>query len=210
MIEFVRGEVASVRTDHVVLDVSGIGLRVEVTPDTAATLREGQSGEMPTSMVVREDSWTLFGFASNDEREVFQSVQTVSGIGPRTAQALVGSLTATGVRAAIRAGDEKALTRAPGIGKKGAQRIILELADRMGPPLTGTAVVEGGVVGSGPEPQWRDDVRSALITLGFSAGEATSAMDRAVAGSNVASPDENGEVSVSEVIRAALREMNSR
>ena len=135
MIAFVRGEVAAVTLSSAVLEVGGVGLELMCTPGTLATLRVGRPATLPTSMVVREDSLTIFGFLDEDEKQVFEIVQTASGVGPKVAQAIVAVMSPDDVRRAITTEDVKALTRVPGIGQKGAQRIILELKDRIGPPV---------------------------------------------------------------------------
>ncbi len=117
------------------LEVGGVGLELMCTPGTLATLRTGQQATLPTSMVVREDSLTLFGFLDEDEKSVFELVQTASGVGPKLAQAMLAVLAPDDLRRAIAADDVKTLTRVPGIGQKGAQRIILELKDRIGAPV---------------------------------------------------------------------------
>ena len=134
MIAFVRGQVAAVTLSSAVLEVGGVGLELMCTPGTLATLRTGQSATLPTSMVVREDSLTLFGFVDDDEKQIFELVQTASGVGPKVAQAMLAVLAPDDLRRAIAADDVKTLTRVPGIGQKGAQRIILELKDRIGAP----------------------------------------------------------------------------
>ena len=132
MIAFVRGEVAAVTLTSAVLEVGGVGLELMCTPNTLATLRTGQTATLPTSMIVREDSLTLFGFADDDEKQVFELVQTASGVGPKLAQAMLAVLTPDAVRRAVAGDDVRTLTAVPGIGQKGAQRIILELKDRIG------------------------------------------------------------------------------
>lgn len=198
MIDFVRGEVRQVTTTHVVVDVGGMGLRLQATPGTIAEVRVGETRQIPSSLVVREDSWTLFGFSDADEREIFDTVQTVSGVGPRTALALVGTLTAEGLRQAVANSDEAALMKVPGIGKKGAQRILLELADRIGPPVGSTS---GG--GRAEESPVREAVASGLVSLGWSVKEADAAL-RAVAERQ---PDLLSSGPVPTALRAALREL---
>lgn len=198
MIDYVRGTVGRRAEDHVVIDVGGIGIRVEAAPATVAALVGGEQREVPTSLVIREDSWTLYGFADLDEREVFDLVQTVSGIGPRTAQALVANLTADGLRLAVHRQDAATVMTVPGIGRKGAQRILLELADRLGPP-TGPEI---GVAATGPtgRPLWHDDVITGLVGLGWSQREAESAV------ASVESQVE-ADAEVAAVLKAALREL---
>ena len=135
MIAFVRGEVAALTLTSAVLEVGGVGLELMCTPNTLAELRVGQVAALPTSMVVREDSLTLFGFADDDEKQVFELVQTASGVGPKLAQAMLAVLTPDAVRRAVAGDDVRTLTAVPGIGQKGAQRIILELKDRIGTPV---------------------------------------------------------------------------
>lgn len=170
MIAFVRGEVAAVTLDSAVLEVGGVGLELMCTPGTLAGLRPGHRATLPTSMIVREDSLTLYGFADDDEKAIFELVQTASGVGPKVAQAITAVLAPDDLRRAIASDDVKTLTRVPGIGQKGAQRIILELKDRIGPP-TGAR--------STPTPHheaWRDQVHQGLVGLGWGVKEA----DRAV------------------------------
>ncbi len=132
MIAFVHGTVAAVGVDHAVIDVGGIGLSVLCAPRTLADLRPGSAAQVATALVVREDSLTLFGFADEDERQAFEVLQSVTGIGPRTAQAILAVLTVDQLRAAVAADDLVTLSKPPGIGRKGAARIALELKDRIG------------------------------------------------------------------------------
>ena len=154
MISYVRGRVAAVTLSSAVLDVGGVGIELMCTPGTLASLRTGQEATLPSSMVVREDSMTLFGFVDEDEKGVFELAQTASGVGPKLAQAMLAVLSPDGIRTAIASEDAKTLTKVPGIGQKGAQRIILELKDRIGAPV-GSApapVVAGGSPVEGPGP----------------------------------------------------------
>lgn len=208
MIEYVRGTVSRVGVDHAIVDVSGIGLRVQAAPPTLASLRTGEPHELPTALVVREDSWTLYGFTSEDERVLFEIVQTVSGIGPRTAQALIATLTGAGVRHAVATGDEKTLTRTPGIGRKGAQRLILELGDRLGPAIPEGALLCDQGSGSVGDPEWRGDVHEGLMSLGWSAREVSDAIDSALQNSETSADVTNEVLSVSEAMRMSLRELN--
>lgn len=208
MIEYVRGTLSRIAVDHAVVDVSGIGLRVQAAPSTLAGLSTGATIELPTALVVREDSWTLFGFSSEDERELFDIVQTVSGIGPRTAQALIAALGGPGLRQAVATGDEKALTTAPGIGRKGAQRLILELGDRMEPETTGDVAGRTELAGNAGAPVWREDVHAGLVTLGWSAREVTVAIDVAIDRIHDVSVPDGHELPVSDAMRMALRELN--
>ena len=208
MIEYVRGTLSRIAVDHAIVDVSGIGLRVQAAASTRAGLDTGQPIELPTALVVREDSWTLYGFGSQDERELFDIVQTVSGIGPRTAQALIAALGGPGVRQAVATGDEKALTAAPGIGRKGAQRLILELGDRLESVTTGHAPGRTELAGRTGVPVWREDVHAGLVTLGWSAREVTVAIDVTIDRMRDVSVPDDYELPVSDAMRMALRELN--
>jgi Holliday junction DNA helicase RuvA len=196
MIAFVRGEVAAVTLTSAVVEVGGVGLELVCTPNTLATLRTGQTALLPTSMVVREDSLTLFGFVDEDEKQVFELVQTASGVGPKLAQAMLAVLTPDAVRRAVAGDDVRTLTTVPGIGQKGAQRIILELKDRIGAPVAAS----GRGVPVLAEP-WRDQVQQGLIGLGWSAKDADKAVD-AVADQAGDQPD------VAALLRAALRTLS--
>lgn len=177
MIAFVSGRVAAAGPDGAVIDVGGVGYAVQCTPATLAGLRIGAEAKVPTSMVVREDSMTLFGFADDDERQVFELLQTASGVGPRLALAMLAVHTPDALRHAMATEDLNALIKVPGIGKKGAQRIVLELKDRLGAP-------SGGVPESRPAAKaaaWRDQVAAGLVNLGWSAKDADAAVDAVAA-----------------------------
>lgn len=195
MIASVHGTVLRVGLDRLVVEVGGVGLLVYTTPAMAAASTRGSSATLATSLVVREDSLTLYGFAEDEERSVFETVQSVSGVGPRLALAMLAVHPPQVLRAAIASGDVKALTRVPGIGPKVAQRICLELRDRIGAPAvlgdpTGpTAAVSGA---------WQGQVREALVGLGWSAKQADDAVESVT-------PPPGTDVSVSELLRAALR-----
>ncbi len=135
MIAFVSGPVAALAPDSAVVEVGGIGIAVQCSPNTLSGLRTGQQAKLATSLVVREDSLTLYGFADDDERQVFELLQTASGVGPRLAQAMLAVHSPDALRRAVFTGDEKALIAVPGIGKKGAQKLLLDLKDRLGEPL---------------------------------------------------------------------------
>ncbi len=198
MIASVRGRVLTVRLDAAVVEVGGVGLLVQATPATLAELRPGAEAELATSMVVREDALTLFGFADADERDVFEIVQTVSGIGPRLALAMLAVHTPDGLRAAVAAGDLTALMKVPGIGRKGAQRIVLELTDRLGAPA---GAAPAAVPAPDAAPAWRGQVVDALVGLGWSAKQAADAVEAVAGGDEAAAPDVPG------TLRAALRHL---
>lgn len=191
MIAFVRGTVASLSLNAVVLDVGGVGYQILCAPGTIAGLRRGVEAELATSMVVREDSQTLYGFADTDERDMFELVQTASGVGPKVAQAMLAVLPPDRLRTAIAGADHAALTTVPGIGRKGAERIILELKDRIGPAVAVSTSSAGA---------WRDQVRDALQGLGWSPRDADAAAD-------AVSPDAEAGADVATLLRSALRSL---
>ena len=205
MIAFVRGTVTQVGADRVVIDVGPMGLSVLCTPATALSLRHGEQVELTTTMVVREDGWTLYGFLDADEREVFEQVQTVSGIGPRIALALLGTLMPDDLRRAVAVGDEARVMSVPGIGRKGAQRLILELKDRLGPP-TGTPRT-GGTAAAPVSAGWQSDVGAALVSLGWSAREADAAV-AAIDPEFVSSATAGSTADVGGLLKAALRTLD--
>ncbi len=175
MIASVRGRVTSVAPDGAVVEVGGVGLSVVCTPNTLAVLRVGEEARLATSLVVREDSLTLYGFADDDARSLFELLQTASGVGPRLAQAVLAVHAPDVVRKAIATGDLNTLTRVPGIGKKGAERLVLELRDRIGSVVSSTGAGESfslPVAGI----SWADQVRQALVGLGWTAGQADQAV----------------------------------
>ena len=174
MIASVSGAVAAITGEAAVIEVGGIGIAVQCTPTTLATLRPGQETRLATSLVVREDSLTLFGFATDDERAVFEVLQSVTGVGPRLAQAVLSVHSPDAVRAAVATDDVGALTLVPGVGKKGAQRLVLELKDKLGTTSSGGSVVRlPGQQGVGA---WREQLRQALTGLGWSSREVDEAL----------------------------------
>jgi len=195
MIAFVRGQVAAMTLSSAVLEVGGVGLELMCTPGTLATLRTGQTATLPTSMVVREDSLTLFGFVDDDEKQIFELCQTASGVGPKVAQAITAVLSPDELRLAIASDDVKTLTKVPGIGQKGAQRIILELKDRIGSPTGGRTVAPSA------SETWREQVHQGLVGLGWPQREAERAVD-AVAAEAGPMPD------VPALLRAALQTLS--
>lgn len=205
MIAHLAGTVAAVAPDGAVIDVGGVGLQVQCTPGTLAGLRVGERARVATSLVVREDSLTLYGFATEDERATFELLQTASGVGPRLAQAMLAVLTPDALRRAVAAEDLAALTSVPGIGRKGAQRIVLELAGRLGPP---TGIAGPGAATASPaaaSPAWRDQVRAGLVSLGWQARDADQAITMIEPELLSASDGDGADVQVSVALRAALR-----
>ncbi|MDQ3158458.1 MAG: Holliday junction branch migration protein RuvA [Actinomycetota bacterium] len=193
MIAFVRGKVAALTLNSAVIDVGGVGMQVMCAPNTIAGLRLGQESQIATSMVVREDSLTIFGFASTDERDMFELVQTASGVGPKVAQAMLAVLSPDRLRSAIAGSDLAVLTSVPGIGRKGAERIVLELKDRIGPVAATQPVADS----------WRGQVQEALLGLGWSARDADKAIEQVQSGiSGTEVPD------ISSLLRDALRTLS--
>jgi Holliday junction DNA helicase RuvA len=175
MISSVRGEVLGVALDHAVIEAAGVGYRVNATPSTLATLRQGAEARLITAMIVREDSMTLYGFPDGETRDLFHTLLSVSGVGPRLAMATLAVHDATALRQALADSDVAALIRVPGIGKRGAERMVVELRDKVGvvgaapgaPTLNGNAV--------------RSPVVEALVGLGFAAKQAEEATDKVLA-----------------------------
>lgn len=193
MISSVRGPVLSVELDHAVVEVGGVGLAVHAVPTTLASLRRGEQARLATSLVVREDSLTLYGFADAAARELFVLLQTVSGVGPRLALAMLAVLEPDTLRTALAEGDLSVLTRVPGIGRKGAERLVVELRDRVGglaSAASGPATRGGGAM--------RTQVTEALVGLGFAARQAEQAVDAVLAEADPEPAD------TSEVLRNAL------
>jgi Holliday junction DNA helicase RuvA len=193
MIASVRGEVASVGPDGAVVEVGGVGIAVHCTPGTLAGLRVGSPARLATSLVVREDSLTLYGFGSDDERTLFELLQTASGVGPRLALAVLAVHSPDAVRGAIAGADTAALTRVPGIGKKGAERLVLELRDKIG------AVSALATAALTPVGGWQAQVGDGLIGLGWSAKEAEDAV------ALVAAELGPGAVDVAKALRRAIQ-----
>jgi Holliday junction DNA helicase RuvA len=207
VIASVNGRVAAVSPDGAVVEVGGVGLAVQCTPGTIARLQVGEQARLSTSLVVREDSLTLYGFADDDERQLFELLQTANGVGPRLAQAVLAIHPPREVRRAVSMGDLKALMQVPGIGKKGAERLVLELRDRLGVTSVDTQL-DGGAAAAGlpsvtPVAPWRDQLVSALVGLGWSSREAETALAalEPVAEEQAA----NGGVQVAVLLRQALQ-----
>jgi Holliday junction DNA helicase RuvA len=209
MIASVHGRVAAVSPDGAVVEVGGVGLAVQCTPGTIARLQVGESARLSTSLVVREDSLTLYGFADDDERSLFELLQTANGVGPRLAQAILAIHPPREVRRAVSTADVKALMQVPGIGKKGAERLILELRDRLGATGSDTSLDAAGPLPAGTGPitpvaPWRDQLSAAIVGLGWSSRDADTALlalapvaDEQLAGS--------GRVDVAVLLRQALQ-----
>jgi Holliday junction DNA helicase RuvA len=189
MIASVRGEVIDIALDHVVIEAAGVGYKLMASPSTLATLRRGSEARLITAMIVREDSMTLYGFPDGDARDLFLTLLGVSGIGPKIALATLAVYDANALRRALADGDVTALTRVPGIGKRSAERLVLELRDKIGAvsPSAGAAVNGHSV---------RGPVVEALVGLGFALKQAEDATDKVLAGDD--------DATTSSALRSAL------
>lgn len=196
MIASLSGVVERAGLDRVVIVVGGVGMLVHTTPATAGSCRTGSQAHLSTTLVVREDSLTLFGFATADERDMFETVQSVSGVGPRIALAMISVMGPDDLRRALAEGDAKTLTKVPGIGPKSAQRLVLELKDKVS--AVPSAQTAAGSSAPPPRRGWEDQVGDALTGLGYSAKQA----GEAVAAVGAAHPDEQD---ISTLLRLALR-----
>lgn len=196
MIRWLRGSVHHIQANSIIVEVAGVGLEMQCTPATVMSVRPGEVGEFLTSFVIREDSWTLYGFLEAHERDVFDIVQTVSGIGPRIALTLLGTLTPDEIRRAIGTDDLTTLMKVPGIGRKGAQRMVLELKDRIG---VASALTES--VPFDPT-SWQGAVKAGLMSLGWSAAVADEALD--------ALPDPGSSPDIGALLKSALVHLDKR
>ncbi|MCI5825658.1 MAG: Holliday junction branch migration protein RuvA [Arcanobacterium sp.] len=195
MIASLRGTVEAVNPSSAVINVGGVGFAVLATPDTLAQLHTGREVSLFTSLVVKEDSLTLFGFVDVDEKSTFEILQTVSGIGARTALTILSVLPPNDLRAALARKDEAALTRVPGIGKKGAQRMILEIGTKLGPAVGEAALASAEPTATAADP----DVLAALVNLGWQERIAASALTKAH------EQADGHALSVPELLRSSLR-----
>lgn len=192
MIASVNGEVIDIALDHVVIEAAGVGYRVNATPATLSTLRRGTQVRLITAMIVREDSMTLYGFTDTDARDLFLTLLGVSGVGPKIAMATLAVYDAPTLRQALADGDVTALTRVPGIGKRGAERLVLELREKVAAAPSGSTEL-----GRGTASLVRTQVVEALIGLGFAAKQAEQATDTVLA-------QDNSDGDTSTVLRSAL------
>lgn len=201
MIAGVRGQVLALGPDGAVIELGGFAVTVQCTPGTLARLRIGEVGRLATSLVVREDSLTLYGFADDDERGLFELLQTANGVGPRLAQAMLAIHPPREIRRAVITADVVSLTRVPGVGRKGAEKLIVELRDRIGS-------LSDDVPGTTPDPitpsaPWRDQLRQALVGLGWTVREAEEAV-------TAVEPEAGADVELAVLLRSALRMLGNR
>jgi Holliday junction DNA helicase RuvA len=197
MISLINGIVRSVSLDRTVVEVGGVGLAISITSNTAAQLTIGTPTQLFTSLMVREDSLTLFGFIDEESRSAFELVQTVSGIGPKVALAIMGAHSPQSLAVAIAQEDIKALEKVSGIGRKGAQRLILELKGKISDFGTSTHKEMH-------QPIWREQLLSALVSLGFTAKESDKSINEVVAKYSDSGVDIE-KLEISELLKAALQ-----
>ncbi|GAA4214588.1 Holliday junction branch migration protein RuvA [Actinocatenispora rupis] len=205
MISTVRGQVTALGPNQAIVDIGGgsggLGFAVQCAPGTLAKLRVGTDATLHTSLVVREDSLTLYGFSDAEERGLFELLQTASGVGPKLAQAIIGVLDPTTVRRALATKDIPTLTRVPGVGKKVAERMVLELKERIGPVPVADRADEPAA--GAPAAAWQEQVAQGLVGLGWSAKDASTAVS-AVAGTL---PDGEPTPAVPVLLKQAIRHL---
>jgi Holliday junction DNA helicase RuvA len=173
MISLINGTVRSISLDKAIVEVGGVGLALSITQKTSSQLNLGVAAQFFTTLVVREDSLTLFGFLEDGERVLFELVQTVSGIGPKVALSIVSALSPSQLAIAVAQEDISAIEKVPGIGRKGAQRLILELKGKLSDFGTSTESTHH-------QPAWREQLTSALVSLGFNAKDSDLAISQVV------------------------------
>ena len=196
MIALITGTVRSLSSDRVIVEVGGFGVSVQVNPQTSAQITLGTQVQLFTSLVVREDSLTLFGFINDESRSLFELVQTVSGIGPKVALSILGAMSPEDLGRAISQEDVAAIEKVPGIGRKGAQRLILELKGKLS-DLSATSQYKGH------QPAWREQLISALVLLGFSPKESDAAISHVVSALQADDRDA-ADVELSELLKLTL------
>ena len=173
MISLLNGTVRSLLSDRAIIEVQGVGYAVLVSGATSASLTLGATTTVHTSLIVREDSLTLFGFLDEESKNTFELLQTVSGVGPKVALSILGSLSIEDLARAIAQENVGAIEKVPGIGKKGAQRMILELKGKM-------TRVGAHSNNQNHQPAWREQLTSALVSLGFTPKDSDNAISALV------------------------------
>ncbi len=197
MISLINGVVRSIGSDKAIVEVGGVGLAVLVTTQTGSQLNVGVPVQLFTTLIVREDALTLFGFLDEESRSTFELVQTVTGIGPKVALAIMGSHSPQTLAAAIAQEDISAIEKVPGIGRKGAQRLILELKGKISDFGTSHKSAHH-------QPVWREQLTSALVSLGFTAKDSDAAINSVLA-DYAESGVEPSEIELSELLKKALQ-----
>jgi Holliday junction DNA helicase RuvA len=197
MISLINGVVRSIGSDKVIVEVGGVGLAVSVTTQTGSQFNIGVPVQLFTTLIVREDALTLFGFLDEESRSTFELVQTVTGIGPKVALAIMGSHSPQTLAAAIAQEDISAIEKVPGIGRKGAQRLILELKGKISDFGTSNKSAHH-------QPVWREQLTSALVSLGFTAKDSDAAINSVLA-DYLENGVEPSEIELSELLKKALQ-----
>jgi Holliday junction DNA helicase RuvA len=195
MIATLSGTVKSLSPDRAIIEVGGVGMSVLINAHTSAAMTLGAHANLYTSLVVREDSLTLFGFSDEPSRVLFELVQTVSGIGPKVALSILGALTPSELARAVNTENISAIEKVPGIGKKGAQRLILELKSKISDFSQGTYT-------RSHQPVWREQLTSALVSLGFSAKDSDDAINSVL---SEISHEEIAQMELGELLKLALQ-----
>uniref|UniRef100_UPI004056DDB8 Holliday junction branch migration protein RuvA n=1 Tax=Agathobacter sp. TaxID=2021311 RepID=UPI004056DDB8 len=200
MYSFIRGELAEIETDHIVVDVNGIGYNLYIPANCFAYLPQiGQECKIHTYLHIREDAMMLYGFLTKDDLSMFKQLITVSGIGPKGAIGILSALSADDLRFAILAQDAKAISKAPGIGAKTAQRVILELKDKVNFEDTFEKKPEKEqVLKASVDSQVKNDAVLALNALGYSSSESLKAVSKVTI---------TEAMSVEDVLKLALKFM---
>lgn len=200
MIGYLKGTVTHLFAEYCFLDVQGVGYRVFVPASTRQQLNTGAAVTLFTHLNVREDALLLYGFATADEYELFQHLITITGVGPKVALGVLSAITPADFRAAVSRKDAALLTRIPGIGKKTAERMILELKDRMGLPDAPAAAGGKAALSSDGPQDARQEALAALVSLGYSQGEIVPVLQKVQGGSQTAE----------ELIKLVLKEFARR
>ena len=195
MIATLSGTVKSLSPDRAIIEVGGVGMSVLINAHTSAAMTLGAHANLYTSLVVREDSLTLFGFSDEPSRVLFELVQTVSGIGPKVALSILGALTPSELAHAVNTENMSAIEKVPGIGKKGAQRLILELKSKISDFSQGTYT-------RSHQPVWREQLTSALVSLGFTAKDSDDAINSVL---SEISQEEIAQMELGELLKLALQ-----
>ena len=195
MIATISGTVKSLTPDRTIIEIGGVGLSVLINAHTSNSLTVGAHANLFTSLVVREDSLTLFGFSDEASRVLFELVQTVSGIGPKVALSILGALTPSELAHAVNTENVSVIEKVPGIGKKGAQRLILELKSKI-------SDFGQGLYTRTHQPVWREQLTSALVSLGFSAKDSDDAINSVL--SDIAQED-IAKMELGELLKLALQ-----
>ena len=198
MIASVSGIVSRIQTDTVVVLVGGVGLLLHVTPDVINGSRIGDELTLFTSLIVREESLTLYGFISSESQDVFELLQNASGIGPKTALAALTVHPPEAIRKAILEEDFKSLEMIPGVGRKSAQKLVIELTDRVKTAFLSNSVVRPNLVGA----PWKNQIHAAMVGLGFAPKEIAAAIEQA---EQALQRQEVETEDVSELLKIALR-----